>query len=56
MKHEKISYVVIVYGIDVETKSLDSMSYCYYVTVDANVMILDCSCERKYKNFRFMKG
>ena len=36
MKHEKISYVVIVYGVDVETKSLDSISYCYYVTVDAN--------------------
>ena len=39
MKHEKLSYLVIVYGVDVETKSVDSMSYCYYVTVDANVMI-----------------
>ena len=46
MEHEKISYVVIVYGVAVETKCLDSMPYCYYVSVDANDMMI-CGAHTK---------
>ena len=33
MEHEKISYVAIVYGVDVQTKSLDSDIQCHIINM-----------------------